>query len=264
MLTVILFLTSPAEVTGDSPCPSSCVDEPISHYLANIYWYIVIYFDLGSRCTPIEVCSHSGSRRLCYTTHLPASSVNQSRTQTLSGCTLRVAISTIMYLPYIIYNRSFWLFPWGNTRGEIPPLSPVLLVGVKKSSCWNFNHPNIACFIINEGWTKLQPSRKSNGVESVGSLGRWGSGALPVQSPGRTKHEMGDLGEEVLSPPLFEFAIVCLLSCRKTVEVVTGEAGSGWPSQRRQEDAAECDETYLGEKFLKIIDFCTGNTDIYQ
>lgn len=64
-------------------------------------------------------------------------------------------------------------------------------------------------------------------MESVGSLGRWGSGALPVQRPGRTKHETGDLGEEVLSPPLFEFAIVCLLSCRKTVEVVTGEAGSG-------------------------------------
>lgn len=65
-------------------------------------------------------------------------------------------------------------------------------------------------------------------MESVGSLGRRGSGALPAQRPGQTKQETGDLREEeVLSPPSSDFAIVWLLSCRGTVEIVTGEAGSG-------------------------------------
>lgn len=138
-----------------------------------------------------------------------------------------------------------------HERGN-PTGLPCIVGRSEKKSCCNFNHPNIASFIINEGWTKLQPSRKSNGVESVGSLGRWGSGALPVQRPAMTKQEMGDLREEeVLSLLPFEFSIVWLLSCRGTVEIVTGEAGSGWPSQRRQKEAAECDqnETKLSEGY---------------
>lgn len=115
-----------------------------------------------------------------------------------------------------------------HERGNPTGLPCIVGESKEKKSCCNFNHPNIAWFIINEGWTKLQPSRKSNGVESVGSLGRWGSGALPVQRPAMTMHEMGDLREEELLSPLpFEFAIVWLLSCRGTVEIVTGEAGSG-------------------------------------
>lgn len=119
--------------------------------------------------------------------------------------------------------------PREHERGN--PIGLPCIVGgseKKKKSCCNFNHANIAWFIINGGWTKLRPSKKSNGVESVGSLGRWGSGALPVQGPAMTKREMGDLREEeVLCPLPFEFAIVWLLSCRGTVEIVTGEAGSG-------------------------------------
>lgn len=79
----------------------------------------------------IQVCSCWGSRRLCYTNPIPAAAVSLS-VKTLSGCPLWVAISTIMYLPYIIYSRCLWLFPRGNTRGETPSGSLVLLVGVKK------------------------------------------------------------------------------------------------------------------------------------
>lgn len=87
---------------------------------------------------PIQVCSYSCSRCLCYTTHIPGAPVSQSLSQTLSGCPLWVVISTIMYLPYIIYSRSFWPFPRGNTRGEIPPGSLVLLVRVKKKILLQF------------------------------------------------------------------------------------------------------------------------------
>lgn len=49
-----------------------------------------------------------------------------------------------------------------------------------------------------------------------------------LRDPVGTKQETGDLREEeVLSPPSSDFAIVWLLSCRGTVEIVTGEVGSG-------------------------------------
>lgn len=124
--------------------------------------------DLSFECTSsISVSIEAPDVSVMLPTYLQPLSVSLS--QTLSGCPLWVAISTVMNLPYIIYSRSFWPFPRGNTRGEIPPGSLVLLVGVKKKkSCCNFNHPNIAWFIINEGWTKLQLSEiKQRGKRRV-------------------------------------------------------------------------------------------------
>lgn len=53
--------------------------------------------------------------------------------------------------------------------------APCVVVGVKKQCCI-FNYPNIGPFIIYEGDERScrfapQQLRKSNGVESVGSLG---------------------------------------------------------------------------------------------